>query len=87
MSSRAGGLYGGIQFSSASPFLSSIQPEQSTSTSSTQPELPPVSVPTTQLEPVQSADETDAANQDAPAASGRPTAGTLLPKLSFEHHY
>ena len=76
MSSRAGGLYGGIQFSSAAPFLSSNQPEQSTSAPSTQPEIPAVSAPTTQSEPAQSADETDAANQEAPAASGKATVGT-----------
>jgi hypothetical protein len=76
MSSRAGGLYGGIQFSSASPFLSSNQPEQSTSTLSTQQEIAAASAPTAQLEPPQSTDETDATNQEAPAASSKATAGT-----------
>jgi hypothetical protein len=76
MSSRAGGLYGGIQFSSASPFLSSNQPEQSTFIP-IQQETPTVSAPTTQSDPAQSADGTDAVNQEAPAASGKATAGTL----------
>ena len=76
MSSRAGGLYGGIQFSSSSAFLSSNQPEQSTSTPSTQQEIPAASAPTAQLEPPQSANETDATNQEASAASSKATAGT-----------
>jgi len=77
MSSRAGGLYGGIQFSSASPFLSSNQPEQQPNpTPSNQQEVPVASASTTQAEPAQSTDETDAAIQEAPAASGKATAGT-----------
>jgi hypothetical protein len=73
MSSRAGGLYGGIQFSSASPFLSSNQSEQPNPTPSNQQEVP---ASTTQAEPAQTTDETDAAIQEAPAASGKATAGT-----------
>jgi splicing factor 45 len=76
MSSRAGGLYGGIQFSSTSPFLSSNQPEQPNPTPSNQQEVPTASALTTQAEPAQSTDETDAAIQEAPAASGKATAGT-----------
>ena len=76
MSSRAGGLYGGIQFSSASPFLSSNQPEQPNPTPSIQQEVPAASASTTQAEPAQTTDETDAAIQEAPAASGKATAGT-----------
>jgi splicing factor 45 len=88
MSSRAGGLYGGIQFSSSSPFLSLLQQEQSTSAAPTQQETPAASVPAPQPEPVQSTDEKDAANQEPSAASSKATAGTLLlPKLPFEHHY
>ena len=76
MSSRAGGLYGGIQFSSTSPFLSSNQPEQTNPTPSNQREVPAASTLTTQAEPAHSTDETDAAIQEAPAASGKATAGT-----------
>lgn len=76
MSSRAGGLYGGIQFSSTSPFLSSNQPEQSNPTPSNQQEVPAATTPTAQAVPAQSTDETDAAIQEAPAASGKVTAGT-----------
>jgi len=76
MSSRAGGLYGGIQFSSTSPFLSSNQPEQSNPTPSNQQEVPAASTPITQAVPAQSTDETDAAIQETPAASGKVTAGT-----------
>ncbi|KAH9955617.1 hypothetical protein BC827DRAFT_1236093 [Russula dissimulans] len=72
MSSRAGGLYGGIQFSSTSPFLSHGQPEQ---LPFTQQEVPAASVPAPQQEPVQSVDDTDAANQEAPAAPSKATAG------------
>ena len=74
MSSRAGGLYGGIQFSSASPFLS--QQEQSTSTAPTQQEIAAASDPAPRSEPVQSTDDKDAANQEASAASSKATAGT-----------
>lgn len=75
MSSRAGGLYGGIQFSSASPFIS--QQEQSTSAAPTQQEIPTAKVPAPQSEPVvQSTDDKDAANQEASAASSKATAGT-----------
>ena len=76
MSSRAGGLYGGIQFSSASPFLSSLQPDQPTPTAPTQQESPAVSALAPQSEHAQSADDTDTANQEAPTASGKATAGT-----------
>jgi hypothetical protein len=87
MSSRAGGLYGGIQFSSSSPFLSHLQQEQAASAALTQ-ETPAASAPAPQSEPVQSTDDKDAANQEASAASGKATAGTLLlPKLPFEHLY
>jgi splicing factor 45 len=75
MSSRAGGLYGGIQFSSSSPFLSLLQQEQSTSAAPTQQEIPAASAPAQQSEPIQS-DDKDAANQEAAAASGKATAGT-----------
>ncbi len=75
MSSRAGGLYGGIQFSSASPFLS--QQEQSTSAApAQQQEIPAASAPAQQSEPVQSTDDKDTANQEASAAPGKATAGT-----------
>jgi splicing factor 45 len=74
MSSRAGGLYGGIQFSSTSPFLS--QQEQSTSAAPTQQEIPAASAPAPQPEPVQSTDDKDAANQEASVASSKATAGT-----------
>ena len=88
MSSRAGGLYGGIQFSSASPFLSHLQQEQAASAAPTQQETPAASAPAPQSEPVQSTDDKDAANQEASVASGKATAGTLLlSKLPFEHHY
>jgi splicing factor 45 len=87
MSSRAGGLYGGIQFSSSSPFLSLLQQEQSSSAAFTQQETP-ASAPAPQSEPVQSTDDKDAADQEPSAASGKATAGTLLlSKLPFEHHY
>jgi hypothetical protein len=74
MSSRAGGLYGGIQFSSASPFLSSAQPEQSPPTAPAQQGIP-ISTPTPLSEPAQPADDTDAINHEAHAASGKVTAG------------
>jgi splicing factor 45 len=87
MSSRAGGLYGGIQFSSSSPFLSLLQQEQSTSPP-TQQETPAASAPAPQSESAQSTDDKDAANQEASAASGKATAGILLlSKLPFERHY
>ncbi|KAH9977361.1 hypothetical protein BGW80DRAFT_1436000 [Lactifluus volemus] len=69
MSSRAGGLYGGIQFSSASPFLSSSQPESSPSVAPPQQELPPVSAQTPQSEPAQPADDTDTVTNEGWSAS------------------
>ncbi|KAI9456456.1 hypothetical protein F5148DRAFT_1224211 [Russula earlei] len=72
MSSRAGGLYGGIQFSSASPFLSTVQPEIPPST---QQEALAASVPPPKPDPPQIADDADPTNQEAPAASGKATAG------------
>jgi hypothetical protein len=75
MSSRAGGLYGGIQFSSASPFLSSSQPESSPSVAPPQQELPPVSAQTPQSEPAQPADDTDTVTNEGHAASGKASAG------------
>lgn len=74
MSSRAGGLYGGIQFSSASPFLSSTQPEPSP-VAPPQQELPVVSAQTPQLEPAQPADDTDTVTNEGHAASGKASAG------------
>jgi splicing factor 45 len=75
MSSRAGGLYGGIQFSSTSPFVSSTQPEQSPSTAPPQQELPSTAAPTPQSEPAQPADDTDALINEVHATPGKATAG------------
>lgn len=71
MSSRAGGLYGGIQFSSSSPFVSASQPEQSRPTPATQPEAPAASA----LQPVQPGDDVDVTNPEALSAPGKATAG------------
>ena len=67
MSSRAGGLYGGIQFSSSSPFVSASQPE---TTPTAQPEAPAASA-----EPVQPVDDADVTNPEAFSAPGKATAG------------
>ncbi|KAH8991057.1 hypothetical protein EDB86DRAFT_2806823 [Lactarius hatsudake] len=74
MSSRAGGLYGGIQFSSSSPFVSASQPELSHPTAPTQPEAPVV--PALQsVVPVQPVDDADVTNPEASIAPGKATAG------------
>lgn len=70
MSSRAGGLYGGIQFSSSSPFVSANQPESSHPTPAAQPEAPVASV-----EPAQPIDDADVTNSEAFSAPGKATAG------------
>jgi len=73
MSSRAGGLYGGIQFSSGSTFtspLSSTQPTHSLANESTQFQ-PPVEPPVQQPE----ATQIPSADQVAAVASAKPTAG------------
>jgi splicing factor 45 len=70
MSSRAGGLYGGIQFSSSSPFVSANQPETQHLTPATQPEAPAASA-----EPVQPVDDADVTNPEAFSAPGKATAG------------
>ncbi|KAH9048230.1 hypothetical protein EDB84DRAFT_1457952 [Lactarius hengduanensis] len=74
MSSRAGGLYGGIQFSSSSPFVSASQPEPSHPTTLTQPEAPVVSAPQSVV-PVQPVDDADVTNPEASTAPGKATAG------------
>ncbi|KAI9446740.1 hypothetical protein H4582DRAFT_2108331 [Lactarius indigo] len=74
MSSRAGGLYGGIQFSSSSPFVSASQPEPSHSTASTKPEASVVSAPQSAV-PVQPVDDADVTNPEASTAPGKATAG------------
>jgi splicing factor 45 len=71
MSSRAGGLYGGIQFSSSSPFVSASQPDP---TPATQPEGPTASAPQS-AEPVQLVDDVDVTNPEAFSATGKATAG------------
>jgi splicing factor 45 len=70
MSSRAGGLYGGIQFSSSSPFVSASQPDTSHPTPATKPEAP-----VTTAESVQPVDDADVTNPEAESAPGKPTAG------------
>ena len=74
MSSRAGGLYGGIQFSSSSPFVSASQPEHSHHTPATQPEAPTASAPQS-AELVQPVDDADIANLEAFSAPGKASAG------------
>ncbi|KAH9180256.1 hypothetical protein EDB89DRAFT_1840916 [Lactarius sanguifluus] len=74
MSSRAGGLYGGIQFSSSSPFVSASQPEPSHPTVPTQSEVPVVSAPQSVV-PVQPVDDADVTNPEASTAPGKATAG------------
>ncbi len=74
MSSRAGGLYGGIQFSSSSPFVSGSQPEPPHSTATTQPEAPAALAPQS-AEPVLPVDDADVTNPEASTAPGKATAG------------
>jgi len=75
MSSRAGGLYGGILFSSSSPFLSANQPEPSRPTPSTLPEAPAASIPQSAEPTVQPVDDADVSNPEASGAPGKATAG------------
>ena len=69
MSSRAGGLYGGIQFSSGTTFSSSI-PDNVQSTSGPPPKEPEVPTPMLQEQPTQAA-----AELGPEGASGKATAG------------
>ncbi|KAI0303547.1 hypothetical protein B0F90DRAFT_1816335 [Multifurca ochricompacta] len=70
---RAGGLYGGIQFSSTSPFTSSTQTEQSPLTVPTQRQETPTPEPPSEV--AQAGDDTDPITQEIPAVSSKATAG------------
>jgi splicing factor 45 len=77
MSSRAGGLYGGIQFSSGTTFTSSV--------SSPQP-VPPQPVPVPVPEPAQPtpAPQTSSADEATGVASAKPTAGIFSSAKIFQ---
>nr|VWP00127.1 Tetrahydroxynaphthalene reductase (EC (T4HN reductase) (THNR) [Ganoderma boninense] len=71
MSSRAGGLYGGIQFSSSKPFLSTQDPSSSTTATQSPEKSPLASAPAAPAAAAPAA--ADAPAQNAPASSA--TAG------------
>ncbi|KAI0261036.1 hypothetical protein BC834DRAFT_1044212 [Gloeopeniophorella convolvens] len=75
MSSRAGGLYGGIQFSSTSAFVSPSQPEQSSSSAPAQQETPAAPAVPVPADPTPSTGDADTPNPEASATSGKATAG------------
>ena len=79
MSSRAGGLYGGIQFSSGTTFSSSV-PESTPTISIVSPNEPEVlTLPQTQTTPQgQAAPATQIAESGPGGASGKATAGIFL---------
>ncbi|KAI0345187.1 hypothetical protein BDW22DRAFT_1390597 [Trametopsis cervina] len=73
MSSRAGGLYGGIQFSTSKPFISSTAPQDApTAPASSVQEAAPSS---TNVAPATTAIASSAAPEASSAPSGKATAG------------
>ncbi|RPD73512.1 hypothetical protein L226DRAFT_536195 [Lentinus tigrinus ALCF2SS1-7] len=77
MSSRAGGLYGGIQFSSTKPFLSTQGPASPPNASSTETALPATPAPAaeTSTSAQNAAASTSATVGGESGAPAKPTAG------------